>query len=117
MRNALIGLTVLIAGCPAVQPSNPVCTEVFVYGLTATVTDEDGAPIEGATLTLTEGNYSETLEGIGGGTYIGAGERAGTYSLTVEAEAFAPETIERIVVDEDECHVIPVERNVVLSSA
>ena len=50
------------------------------------------------------------------GVYVGAGERAGTYTLTVEAEGFEPVTIEDIVVEADECHVIGVSREVTLTA-
>lgn len=92
-----------------------VCTEIFVYGVNVTVTDENGDPVSGATLTLTEGDFSETMEELRAGEYVGAGERAGAYTLTVEAAGFEPVAVDDIVVDADECHVIPVTRLVSLT--
>jgi len=117
MRMALIGLSILVAGCPLAGSSDLVCTEVFVYGLTVTLTDDNGVPITGATLTLTDGNYSETLQELENGVYVGAGERAGTYTLAIAADGYMPVTVEHIVVNADECHVIPVARDVSLPRA
>jgi len=116
MRTTLIGLLILVAGCPLAGSPGLVCTDVFIYGLTVTLTDDHGEPITGATLALADGSYTETLQNLENGAYAGAGERAGTYTLTIEAEGFMPVTIEHIVVSEDECHVIPVARDVSLPS-
>jgi hypothetical protein len=111
----LATLVPLVAGCPSGLPNGDlVCTEVFVYGLTVDVSDASSAAVQGATLTLTEGNYTATLEEISPGTFIGAGERGGLYNLTVEAAGFESRTITNIFVDEDECHVIPESLDVVL---
>lgn len=111
---AMIG--VFTWGCVPVN-DGVVCTAVFVYGVNVTVADENGNPVSGATLTLTDGDYTEVMEEFEPGTYVGAGERAGTYSLTVEAEGFESTIIEGIAVDEDECHVIGVTREVTLTPA
>ena len=118
MRNliALLTLTGLpFTGCP-IDGGGTICTLQFVYGVNATVTHADtGEVIEGATLTLTEGEYSETMQELSPGNYAGAGERAGSYTLTVEADGFDTQTIEDIVIDADECHVIPVAENIALT--
>lgn len=116
---ALRGLTAVAVLCVGsggcgVIIGPPVCTTEFVYGLNVTLTNADGQPVSGATVTLSEGAYVETMEELSDGTYVGAGERAGTYTLTVEAGAFEPVTIEGIFVDTNECHVIPVLRDVTL---
>ena len=86
-----------------------ICTANLVYGLSVTLTDADtGAPISGATLTLTEGDFSEVMMELDAGQYVGAGERAGTYRLTIEADGFAPRTEENIVITANVCHVNPV---------
>ena len=92
------------------------CTEEFVYGVNVAVTDSaTGAPIEGATLTLTDGDHSETMEELQAGSYAGAGERAGTYVLTIDAEGFDSMRIENIVVEADICHVVPVALDLALT--
>ena len=120
MRFAALGLSLLlVAGCPflAFGPHGGIiCTEIFVYGLNVTVTDVNDNAITGATLTLTAGDYTETMEEFDAGTFVGAGERAGTYTLRVEADGFVTQTITDIVIDADECHVIPVARDVKLTS-
>ena len=108
---ALSGLAV--SGCGP-NAGGIVCTEIFAHGVTVTVTDADANPILSATLTLTEGDYTEAMQEFQDGSYEGAGERAGTYTLTVEADGFITVTIENIVVDEDACHVIGVVHEVSL---
>lgn len=120
MKRLLLTVAALTAtGCqtgPGGGGDNGVaCTEVFVYGVNVTVTDEADEPVPGAALTLTDGDYSETMEELAEGEYAGAGERAGTYTLVVEADGFETATIEGIIVDADECHVIPEVRAVTLS--
>ncbi len=105
-------VALFLLGCPPVM--DPViCTEIFVFGLNVTVTDGNGDPVSGATLTLVEGDYTEIMTEIDpmgqSGVYVGAGERAGTYSLTIEAGGFDTVTFDNnIAIDADECHVIPV---------
>ncbi len=91
------------------------CTQIYVYGLNVSVTDENGDPVAGATLTLSDGNYSETMMEGQPGQYVGAGERSGIYSLTIEAAGFQTMQIDNIVVTRDICHVIPVSREVELT--
>ncbi len=114
-------VSLIVAGCGLIF-RGPVCTAQYVYGLTVRVTDENSDPVVGATLTLTEGEYVEVIPGppgtgveLEGGIYLGAGERPGTYTLTVEKSGFKPVTIENIVIEADECHVIGVSRDVVLT--
>ena len=119
MRFAALGLSLLlVAGCPflSILPHGGIiCTEIFVYGLNVTVTDVNDNAITGATLTLTDGAFTETMEEVIAGVYAGAGERAGTYTLRVEADGFVTQTITDIVIEADECHVIPVARDVTLT--
>jgi len=121
MRNAVIGISLLlVAGCPLagfIPCGGVVCTEVYVYGMNVAVIDVSNNPITGAILTLMDGDYSETMEELAAGEYAGAGERAGTYTLKVEADGFVTQTIRDIVIDADECHVIPVAREVTLTAS
>lgn len=111
----------LIPGLPfgdCLMDEQILCTLEFVYGVNVTVTDSaTGEPIEGATLTLTDGDYSEAMEDLSAGSYAGAGERAGTYDLTIEAEGFDSALIENIVVESDICHVVPVALDIALTAA
>ncbi len=110
---AVAVLCVGLGGCRLII-DGPVCTDMFAYGVNVTLTDADGQSVSEATVTLSEGAYVEAMEELSDGTYVGAGERAGTYTLTIEAEGFESVAIEGIFVDEDECHVIPVSREVTL---
>jgi len=116
-RTAILCMIPLFAcGIECPITNGPVCTEVFVYGVNVTLTDtETGEPVTGATLVLSEATYTETMREITPGQYVGAGERPGTYELTVEAEGFLPESRSMIVVTADECHVIPVNLDIALT--
>ena len=87
---ALMVLGLPLAGCLP-QFDGTACTDLFAYGVNATVTNATtGAPITDATLTLTEGTYTEVMQLIPTGDYVGAGERAGTYTLTATAPQAPP---------------------------
>ncbi|HPZ99273.1 MAG TPA: carboxypeptidase regulatory-like domain-containing protein [Phycisphaerae bacterium] len=93
--------------CIEIPPLGPACTTQFVYGLSATVVDDEtGDPIDDAVLTLRDGNYVEVMELLPTGSYAGAGERPGTYDLTVEIPDGPTQTFHQIEIDADECHVI-----------
>jgi hypothetical protein len=95
-------------GCTTSSPPLE-CTDIFVYGLSVTVTNlKTGSPVTGAALTLTDSAYSETMQEVAPGHYVGAGERPGNYTLTIEAEGFSSVTITGLSVVSDPCHVIPV---------
>lgn len=111
---SIVALMVCGTQCPNIPW--PVCTLEFVYGVQVELTDaETGEPVSDATLVLTEGTYTETMEEIMPGQYVGAGERKGTYDLTVEAEGYNSESRSGIEVDADLCHVIPVRLEIELT--
>lgn len=89
----------------------------FVFGVTVSVNDENGNAVSDASVRLFEDEYSETMMEIVPGVFVGAGERAGTYTLTVEADDFEPATIPIIRVEQDICQVVPVTRTVTLVAA
>lgn len=96
-------------------PGGTMCTAMYAYGVSVTVINsQTGAPVDGVVLTLTDGAYTETMQAFPSGGYVGAGERPGTYTLTVRADGFADKTMENIVVTADECHVIGVSRQIAL---
>ncbi len=105
---------VLATGLPFTTCINPpdggqVCTTLFAYGVNVLVTEADtGAPINNAVLTLTDGDYSEVMQLIPTGYYVGAGERPGTYTLTIDVPGVANTTVPNLVVGFDGCHVIGV---------
>jgi hypothetical protein len=114
-RAASIGLravAVLAAASGCANPTDIVCTEQAVSGLSVQVRDSiTGLPAgAGATVLATEGAYQETL--TYGGTadpagFHGAIERPGRYRIDITRAGYQPWTRADVVVAEDECHVIP----------
>lgn len=88
-----------------------VCTDQFVYGLNVIVLDAvSGNPIfQDIEVKAVDGTYQEILELVPSleYTFVGAGERAGTYVVTVTKAGFQTFTSAPIVLTRDECHVIP----------
>ena len=107
-----IAVLASLAACYEGDPSGPIfCTDQFVYGLTVTVRDQSTTlpRADDATLTLREGAYEEIVTDSWDGTTLsGAGERPGTYSVTVEHAGYQTWTRTGVVITADECHVIPV---------
>ena len=98
-----------LVSCDAVEPL--ACTDQFVYGLAVEVVDAtNGVGLAAsATLTLRDGDFLQTsTESFDGLTLLGAGERAGTYEVTVSHPGYADWMRSSIEVTADECHVIPV---------
>jgi len=90
--------------------SDPIaCTAQFVYGITVHVVDATtGLPVsDGLSGNLQDGSYSEAMMAFGS-DLVGAGERAGTYAVTVTATGYSEWSTSEVVVTADECHVIPV---------
>jgi Carboxypeptidase regulatory-like domain len=103
-----------LASC-RLLPGGIACTALYAYGVNVTLTNAaTGASIDNATLTLTDGSYQEVMQHFQDGDYVGAGERAGTYTLTASAPGFQSKTIDDIVVTADECHVHGVHLDVLL---
>ena len=87
-----------------------ICTTEARAGLNVTVTDaaNNATLFEGVSVIATEGQYSEILEPIAGNAaFAGAWERAGYYVLTVNKEGYQTAISDLIVVNSDQCHVIP----------
>lgn len=109
MRSLLLGLAFLtlgastVPGCVVTQE----CTTLYAFGVSLTVRNvSTGAPVANATAVLVDGAYRETMMTFGvAGSYAGAGEREGTYTLTVTAQGFQPSAPRTVVVTGDECHV------------
>jgi hypothetical protein len=97
-----------------------VCTTQFVYGLNIIVLDATtGNPIfQDIEVKAVDGTYQEILELVPGleYTYVGAGERDGTYVVTVTKAGYQTYTSVPIVLTRDECHVIPQSLTVHLQS-
>jgi hypothetical protein len=126
MRASRLFLIVLAAGAltgcelPFV---GGVCTADFRFGVVVEVRDAvTGAPAaDGARLTVRDGEYVETTEArvpSPDALFLqGAGERAGTYDVTVQKSGYQDWTRTGVRVREDECHVIPVQLDARLQPA
>lgn len=118
MRFVLIALlTTGPMGTCLMDPPPRACTQLYAYGVTINLVSPGGQAVTGATLTLSEGTYTETMQEVMPGSYVGAGERPGRYSVQVQAPGYLPATLTDLVAGSDECHVIGVARTVVLAPA
>ncbi len=101
----------LVAFVPAANCRYSACNLPVVPApaIVATVTDiQTGAPISGATLTLTEGLVTETMLEGSAGTYAGRSSHPGTFSLTAQATGFEDVTMDNITVTGQPCAVTTV---------
>ena len=96
------------------------CTDQFIYGLNVIVLDAvSGNPIfQDIEVKAVDGPYQEILELVPGLEYafVGAGERAGNYVVTITKAGYQTYTTAPIVLTRDECHVIPQSLTVNLQS-
>jgi hypothetical protein len=103
MRAAILAL-----GLAAVVPAclDHACTAILIWGITVDVTDTNGNPVE-ATVTIRDGAYVEVIgpEDRFGTLYAGAGERPGTYDVTVMASGHRDVALANVRVEDGGCHV------------
>jgi len=78
------------AGETQAAPAAQVSVQKGSAGLTGAVTDQSGAVIAGATVTVTSGNARKTVTSNERGLYSVTGIAPGTYKLSVSAPNFAP---------------------------
>ena len=120
LRSALIGaLPFLFFGCGSVyDPGGYACTTQFVYGIRATAKNaQTGADItSGSYIKITEGSYTDSVPSQGS-LLLTAGERAGTYTVTIGRAGYSAFTASNVKVDKDQCHVIPVVLEALLQPA
>lgn len=94
------------------------CTDQFVYGLHVSVKNAMTNAVlqEGVLVKATDGSYVETLQTEVNSSivFVGAGERAGSYILTVTKDGYETFTSEVIMLKRDECHIISKEVTVAL---
>lgn len=114
---AVLGTAILaLSACDIVESGGPICTAQFVSGLHVSVQDSvTGAPAaSGARLTAVDGSYRDTVSApaqrpdLNGQVLLAAGERPGSYDVTVSKTGYLDWQRSNVVVTADECHVIPV---------
>jgi hypothetical protein len=84
-------------------------------GISVRVIDQDtGIGTTLAVVTLTDGDYTETMQAptCRCSSYTGAFERPGTYTIKVEQTGYVTQTINDVVVKPGLCHVEKVEKTV-----
>jgi hypothetical protein len=111
-------LTLIAAlGCSGPPGStSPVCTMEYRYGLSVHVKDSlTGAAIaSGASLVVRDGAFKDSVSHPGGRPELNAfplvtaGERAGTYQISVSKPGYLPWSRSNVRVTANECHVNPV---------
>lgn len=94
-------------------PFTGACTTDFRYGVVVEVRDSaTGAPAaDGARLIARDGAYADTSDQLPFTEPLilqAAGERGGTYHLTVQKSNYREWTRTGVRVREDGCHVVPV---------
>ncbi len=110
----------ITSSCDDNDDNQIFCTDQFVYGLNVIVLDSStGNPIfQDIEVKAVDGTYQEILELVPSLEYafVGAGERAGTYVVTITKAGYQTYTSAPIVLTQDECHVIPQSLTVNLQS-
>ena len=120
MKKMMLFMSILAISCNGIDDHNGAtnCTDMFVYGLNVTVKDSLTNEIlqEGVVVKAVDGIYEETLQNqeSTSAVFVGAGERAGNYVLTVSKQGYQAYTSGVITLTADECHVIPKEVAVAL---
>lgn len=118
MKKILLFVSILAMSCNSDDDNDTFyCTEEFVFGLNVNVKDAvSGAFLgEGVTVRAVDGSYSETLQLVETlPTFVGAGERAGNYVVTVSKDGYQTYVSSTVKVERDRCHVITETLEVVL---
>ena len=118
-QKVIFGLTLLLpflflASCEDPIVPLAICSDEYKYGLEIRVIDKDtGGPTGlGAYAVVTDGDYEERAlcedRGPLGVAAVAAGERKGTYYITIDAEGYLVWTRENVRVTGDRCHVTTV---------
>ncbi|MFT6417322.1 MAG: hypothetical protein ACJARZ_002687 [Dokdonia sp.] len=121
MKYFAFALCLFLAACSSDDDSTPqdeACSEEFIYGLVITVNDAaTGAGLNQVVITAREPSFSEVLVATPtAGVYQGAGERVGSYTLTVELDGYQTVVTDVITVEADACHVITQARTFTLQT-
>ena len=112
MRALILGCMVAVIGAWGVACSSPtVCDLSFEYGMSIYVRDSaSGAGLaNGSTVVVRDGSFLDSLAATfttpSDGPFLSAGERAGTYTVTVLHNGYQTWTKAGVVVTRGACHV------------
>jgi hypothetical protein len=105
--------SILIGAVACSTSTSPVCTDEFRAGIAVFVNDSltNAATAAGASLVVREGSYKDSVAApadrpdLNGSPLDAAGERAGTYQVTVTKTGYAPWLKSNVQVTADVCHV------------
>lgn len=103
----------LLLSCEEQNEEPVTCTLEFVYGLHITLIDANTKEsiTDNITVVIKDGDYEEVLQTIESSThFFGAGERSGTYTVTVTSDNYKTFVSEPILVTSNECHVKTVSK-------
>src|ERR687895_199921 len=109
----LVGAALVLGACDVANTGDLVCPDYFEFGLHITVQDSlTGLPAaSGAQLIVQHGSYADTVNvpanrpDLNAHPLPSAGERAGTYTVSVHKAGFVDWVRTGIVVAADKCHV------------
>jgi hypothetical protein len=97
-----VALLLEVVACSSPFSGGTLCTEQFAAGITVSPIDSvTGAPVAGATAIARDGAFVDSTTDLN----MIAGERAGTYSVTVRKTGYATWLRSGVNVTRDECHV------------
>jgi hypothetical protein len=97
-RLLLASLSAAAVGCGQL-PMSEVCPAVAAAGLTVEVSNAaTSQPICDATVTATDGSYTERLTQASPCSYLGAFERLGTYQVRAERPGFISKQVGPVLV-------------------
>jgi len=115
VSSMFVGMAILASvACSRASDIGVACPAIFVYGLNVTVVDSiTGAPTgSGATVVARDGAYTDSstraANGSAAAPFALAGERSGTYSLTVRKSGYTDWLKSGIQVKKAVCGVTPV---------
>ena len=123
IRIGVLAVVVFLSGCLEVE-SPILCTTEYVYGIYVLIRDAetDEPAASDAAVTVRDEKYIEELNimpSVGDSAPLcayGAGERPGTYNITVEKPGYMKWERSGVAVTADECHVRRVTVNAYLEA-
>jgi hypothetical protein len=104
----------MCAGCSVI--SAPTCTDQYVYAVSVSVVDSATGAMaaSGAQLVAREGVFADSMSlpanraDLDAFSLHAAGERAGTYAVTIQKSGYRDWTRTNVQVAKDACHVTTV---------